>query len=308
MYDNVDISLRKEHCPKADFLKEIPQYLTSITTTGDCPFGSFLIGYLDCLKVKVTEQNVKIYNGSICKYYFGENFSTLSRSNTQQVFEKISDALHQPFKLADITRIDFAQNLIMSYPPKVYYPYLGQAQYYDRLEQNNGIYYINNIRQLLFYGKVYEQTIKNRPIPPLYQNQNVIRYEMRFRRRLGQQLKQPVISAQLLYQDQFFRFMIKKWRNEYLSISKIKNQQNTMKPTGSKKEFLECMANMKIQDIGQSQILALIQEWQQRRAITKKQGYDLRATIIQLGKPTKEDKTDFIIELTKKIKEASIYF
>jgi len=306
MYDNLDLTVHKEVCPKMDFIKSIPQYLTNVSNHGVNQFGEYVTGYLDNLKVSISENRVKVYDSSLCKYYLGDNFKTLSKGDTKRAIEKISDCLQLPFHLANITRIDFAQNLIMQFDEKVYYPYLGEAQYYNRIEQNNGLYYNNQIRQLLFYGKEYEQKVKKQPIPELYKNRNVLRFELRFRKQLREQLKQPEITAGLLSDEVFYSNLVKRWRNEYLAIQKINSKLIKMKPTGSKKEFIEYLALFTILELGQPQVLNKVKEWQESGEISKKQAYDIRTSIKQISKtPMDEKGNDLINEMDRKIKEAA---
>ena len=306
MYDNLDLTLPQTATPGTDFMESIPQHLTDFVSEGNTKYGKYISGYLDSLKVSINQNRVKVYDSSICKYWFGNNFQTLNRGETKKAIEKISDNLHLPFNLANVTRIDFAQNLIMKHDGGVYFPYLGEAQYYSRLEQNNGLYYNNQKRQLLFYGKVKEQREKRQPIPELYKHRNTLRYEFRFRNRLREQLNRPEITAGLLYDEDFYRELVKRWKNEYLSIQKINSKLISMKPTGSKKEFIENLALFSILEAGQPKILNLIKEWQITGEISKKQAYDLRTIIKDLTKkPIDEGGNDLINELTKKITEAA---
>ena len=309
MYDNIDLILNSRSCSEVDFIGVTPQYLTNVINHGNNQIGEYIIGYLDSLKVSITESRVKISNSSLCKYYLGDNFKTLTKGDTRRAIEKISDSLQLPFHLANVSRIDFAQNLIMQYDEKVYYPYLGEAQYYNRLEQNNGLYYNNNKRQLLFYGKEYEQKVKRQPVPELYENRNVLRFELRFRKQLRQQLKQPEITARLLSDEKFYSGLVARWKDEYLSIQKIRSKLINMKPTGSKKEFIENLALLSVLELGQPQILKQVKEWQQSGKISKKQAFDIRTSIKRLSN-TEFDKNsnDLIIELDRKIKEAARYY
>jgi hypothetical protein len=258
MYDNLELTVTKEQSPGTDFLQTIPQYLSIVSNRGENQFGKYATGYLGSLKVNISDSRVKIYDSSLCKYYLGDNFKTLTRGDTKLAIDKISDSLHLPFHLANVTRIDFANNLIMQYNEKIYYPYLGEAQYYNRLEQNNGLYYNNLSRQLVFYGKGYEQRIKRQPIPEPYKGKNVLRFELRFRKQLRKQLNQTKITAGLLYDDTFYGNLVARWKNEYLAIQKINSKLNSMKPTGSKKELLEGLAQYTVLELGQPQILNTI--------------------------------------------------
>jgi hypothetical protein len=94
--------------------------------------------------------------------------------------------------------------------------------------------------------------------------------------------------------------------NEYLAIQKINSKLINMKPTGSKKELAENLALYSIIELGQSQILSKVKEWQISGEISKKQAYDLRTFIKDLTKkPIDETGNDLINELNKKVKEAA---
>ncbi len=309
MYDNLDLTVTKDQSQGTDFLQTIPQFLTKVPNQGVNQYGKYVTGYLDNLKISISESRVKIYNSSICKYYLGDNFKTLTKGDTKRAIEKISDCLHLPFHLANVTRIDFAKNLIMQFDEKVYYPYLGEAQYYNRLEQNNGLYYNNQLRQLVFYGKEYEQRLKRQPVPELYKNRNVLRYEMRFKKQLRQQFNRPEITAGLLYDETFYSGLVTRWKDEYLSIQKINSKLTSMKPTGSKKELAENLALYTILELGQPQVLNKVKEWQESGEISKKQAYDLRTFIKQLSKtPVNEKGNDLMNELDRKVKEAARFW
>jgi hypothetical protein len=194
--------------------------------------------------------------------------------HTKRAIERIIDTLHLPFHLSNISRIDFASNFILQFPEEIYYPYLGETQYYSRLPQPNGLYYNNQLRQLVFYGKEYEQKVKRQLIPELYADRNVLRYEMRFKKQLRQQFKQPEVTAGFLTDETFYSELVNRWKREYLLIQKVNSKLINMKPTGSKKELAESLALYSILELGQAQVLSKVKEWQISNDITKKQAYD----------------------------------
>ncbi len=197
----------------------------------------------------------------------------------------------------------------MKYPESVYYDYLGDAQYYSRLEQNNGVYYNNTKRQLVFYGKENEQKVKGQPIPKVYKNRNTLRYEFRFKKRLPQQLKRAEVKASLLYDEAFYIEMVDRWKDEYFSINKINSIFQNMEPTGSSKAFIDQLASMKIIEFGQVSILKMIKEWQKRGEIDRKQASDLRKKVRTVTKnPGFTFKNEIVSEFDKKVKEAAMFY
>jgi len=304
MYDTVNLFLDYQSYPNCNFIETVPKYLTNIKSWGKNDFGEFVTGNLDNLKVKIKENGVLI-SGSICKFYLGNNFKTLSKGDTKFAIQKISDCLHLHFDEANVYRIDFGQNVIVKYPVNVYFKYFGQSRNYQRLEQSNGLYYNNQQRQLVFYDKTFEQKDKNQPIPELYANSHVLRYELRLKKHLKKHLKYPEIKAALLWDDEFYFKLVKRWKNEYLSIDKV-NISEAMQPTGSKKELLEQLAAMQIKQLGQSNVLNMIKEWQGTGEINKKQAFQLRTCIKEVSKKTFGGcRNEIIQELDDKIKQAS---
>jgi hypothetical protein len=123
---------------------------------------------------------------------------------------------------------------------------------------------------------------------------------------LRQQLKEPEITAGLLTDQGFYNGLVTRWKNEYLAIQKINSKLINMKPTGSKKELAENLALYTIIELGQSQVLNKVKEWQLSGEINKKQAYDLRTFIKELTKtPIDEKGNDLINELNRKVKEAA---
>ena len=305
MYDTTDMYYYKAQSPSINFIEAIPQYLTHVSNEGESEFGEYINGYINTLSVSVTKNRIKI-TGSLCKFYLGDNFKSLTKGDTKRAIEKISDYLHLPINDAHVTRLDIAQNLIMKLPVDDYYKYLGEVQYYKRLEQSNGLYYNNQLRQMVFYGKEYEQRVKKQHIPELYKYRNVLRFELRFLKRLSEQFKLPEITANLLYDEVFYSELVKRWKNEYLAIQKINSSLTSINPTSSTKELIENMALIALLDIGQPKILSTVKEWQNKGLINKKQAADHRKKIKLLSNiPINENGNELITELNKKIKETA---
>ncbi len=312
MYDNIDLSLQREQAGCIDLLAEIPLLLEKTSEHSFNDGESVTIsGFIDNLKVNVTEKRVKIIENSLCKWYLGENFQTLSRGDTKRAIEKMSDLIHLPMQKADVTRIDLAQNFIVKLETPVYYNHLGLLQYYSRLEQNRGLYYNNNNRKLIFYDKVAEYKHKNLPVPEMYQNRNVLRYEMRFTRQLLKQFNTAHLRAEKLYDEQFYINIINRWYDEYKNINKIRNQNNIDFTMIDTKEKLKLQGVLLLihQQGGEIEFYKSISEAQKKGELTKKQAFDLRNLIKEAGKSKLlTSESDVITELDKKIKEAVKFY
>ncbi len=189
MYDTVNMILFKHSCPEINFTNEVPKYLVEINSGTDKRFGRYYMGQLDSLFVKVYDDKVLIKNNSLCKYYLGNNYETLTMDDTKNIIESISDSLHLPFRKAEVFRIDFANNLLMNHEPSLYYSYLGEKPRYKRLEQSDGLYYKIKKTQLCFYDKIKELKQNRHTVPHSLKESKLLRYELRFKKNLKQQFK-----------------------------------------------------------------------------------------------------------------------
>jgi hypothetical protein len=129
MYDTVNLWLPVERAG-IDLLAQIPQYLSGITEHCKEDGQLYISGILGSnYKVNISPQGIS-FKGSLAKYFLPDNFHTLTRSDSERAIEKMADEIHLPMKQAKVTRIDFAQNFIVKYPPEAYYNYLGDCQHY----------------------------------------------------------------------------------------------------------------------------------------------------------------------------------
>ncbi len=312
MYDNIDFSLKTDEAGNVDLLSHVPVLLQNASEHYFNDNSSVAItGYIDSLKVNVTENRVKISDSSLCKWYLGENFKTLSRGDTQRAIEKLSDILLLPIHKADISRIDLAQNLIMKYETPVYYNHLGHLKHYNRLEQSRGLYYNNNSRQLVFYDKIADYKHKGQALPEMYQNRNVLRYEMRFTKQLLKAFNLPCLKASSLYDEAFYIAIIDRWHKSYKNISKIRVLNNLDYSMIKTKEQLKRQALLLLinEQGGELEFCKKIADAQAKGELSNKQAFDLRNLIKEVSQSKiLTCDSDVIVELDKKIKEAVKFY
>lgn len=289
-----------------DFLAETPCHLEDVAEHVFSDGLVVLTGHLGNLKVIVNRYQVKVKDGSLCKYYMGNNFKAMGRKDTQRAIEKLSDTLHLPMSLAAVTRFDVAQNFCTKHPPEVYLNHLGLLKYATRLQEPNGVYYSQTGGRLAFYDKNREQKNKREVIPELYQDRNVLRYEQRYTQRLSKQLGVPEVTGSLLYDNAFYVDVINRWRDTYRQIQKINDVTINYKTMPRIKD----LSNFGLLIYSESRgglenVIAEIKEAQKRGELTTKQAFDHKKAFInayQSGVGTTPN--DAIAELDKKVNEA----
>ncbi len=310
MYDTVFFKLTQNEVNGVDFLQETPCYLNDVSEH-IFKSGVVVSGTIGGLKVAVSPHQVKVKDGSLCKYYCGDNYQTMNRKDTQQAVERLSDELHLPMDKAIITRLDIAQNFIVKYPTDVYLSHLGLLNYAKRLQEPTGLYYHMGYGRLCFYDKNREQRSNNKPIPELYQNNNVLRYEQRYISRIPQRLNVNAVTGASLYNEPFYMDIVKCWRDSYFAIKKINDISLNFDYMKTKKTLCTLgILSLVEQAGGEMEMIGQVNEAQKRGELSNKQAFDLRRAISEACK-VKESVTtpsNAITELDRKVNEATRYY
>ena len=195
MYDSVNLWLPNNKA--GDFnCSKIIQRLSGVTEHSKDDGQVYISGHLNNYRVILSEQGVSL-KGSLAKYFLPDNFHTLTRSDSFRAIEMMADELCLPIQNAIISRIDFAQNLLMDFEPEAYYYFLGDCQHYKRQPQSKSLYYSNGLRQKVFYNKAAEGRAKGLILPDIWFGQNVLRYELRLTSRLPKQLNKSTLIYQI---------------------------------------------------------------------------------------------------------------
>ena len=311
MYDSVFFKLTQAEYSGADFLAETACYLEDVAEHQFSDGLVALTGSIGGLKVSLNRFQVKVRDGSFCKWYLGDNYQTMGRSDTERAIEKLSDTLHLPMSKAVVTRLDVAQNFICKHSPEVYLGHLGMLKYAKRLEEPSGVYYSQADGRLCFYDKNKEQRAKREDVPELYQGKNCLRYEQRYTKHLARRLNVPEVTGGLLFDENFYINLLNRWRDTYKAIDKINDITLNFQAMRTKQELYKMGVLSLIEQAGgQVQMIDQINEAQKQGHLTKKQAFDLRQAVKDASK-IKEGLTvpnEAIKELDKKVMEAVRYY
>lgn len=312
MLDTVNFKLTGADMPHGNFMLEVPCYLDPETVAfHDFSGGQVVTGCVGNLKVSVSDNQIRVKDGSLCKWYLGDNFQTMGRGDVQKAIEKLSDTLHLPMEKATITRLDVAQNMIVEHPPSVYMNHLGMLRYAKRLQEPDGLYYIRKAESLCFYDKIKEQKTRGEPIPEPYKGKNVLRYEQRYAKCFSCQLGVGSVTGALLYDEAFYASLIKRWRDRYKEIGKVNDIVLNLKSMTSKRQLYKISVLSVVERFGgEVEMINQINEAQKCGDLTSKQAFDLRKAVKEACKAgdglTME--SEAIAELDKKIMESAMFY
>jgi len=249
--------------------------------------------------------------GSLAKFVLPSNVYTLNRAKVQQAIEKMSDCLHLNIAAAVVTRVDVSTVIPTTRPPADYYSNLGAKPYYSRLQATQTtLYYSTQKRQLVFYDKTKEAAAKRAIVPPTLADCNLLRYELRFTRRLQKQLKQPQpIQAAALYNPDFYYMLVQQWKQEFDTIQKLNRSttmMETIKTTGDAARGL--FARLLQDGGGQSVIDGYIADLKARKVFANRQYYTrLKNDLNKILQAPIEKQGDLIEELEKAIANVAKY-
>ncbi|MFN7913175.1 MAG: phage/plasmid replication protein [Bacteroidota bacterium] len=308
MYDTLNIWLPAQSIAEVSMLNNTPNLFTNLTQHSKAD-STFFSGHFEGLKASVSNSGLSL-KGSLCKYYLNDNIKTLTRQDTQRAFEKLADTLHLPMSEAVISRIDLAQSFLVNYPAELYYPYLGESNYFKRLVQPSSLYYNNGLRVKLFYNKVAEAKKRRVLLPEIWQDKHVLRYELRYVSRLPQQFNINQVKAKTLFEERFYINLIERWKEEYDAIDKLNHSNINYNKMKKPKDFMNQMAAMYIKSIGQNEVLKLVEQMKANNCFEHKEYYSrLKRDIKKLSKIDEQSKNnELITELTKKIQQATQHY
>jgi hypothetical protein len=220
----------------------------------------------------------------------------------------LSDLLKVSVMKASVTRLDIAHNLIMDYKPELYYPFLGYCNRYKRIIQPKSLYYENTLRQKLFYNKVAECKSRGESIPIELQRKNILRYELRYLKRLNRKFSVEVTPAVLL-SDKFYSGLIEHWAEEYAQIQKIGLVNMNLSKIRSPKDFFKQITASGIQEKGLDSYLNQVDILKQKKVFKNPESYSRLRNDLKsfLSNEDVVDMPELIFELNQKVKMAKAF-
>lgn len=311
MYDTIDFALYHNDASGVNFLEEAPRFFEVKEVRESDDGNPRIIGSLNGLKLSVDARRLKVYGGSICKWWLGDNIKTMTRGDTQRAIEKLSDDLHLPMGRAVVSRIDVAQNFETRFPVEVYLNHFGKFRRAEPLRQPSSIYYMIPGGCLCIYDKVQEMKDKRKPFPSGYNNVNLLRYERRHTDRVARRLDMDVVTASMLYDEAFYIRLLDDWRDSFMAIQKVNDTSLNWEAVKTKKQLYNLgLLALFERTGGQLETRKQIAEAQKRGQLTRKQALDLRQAVddayqVKGGLAVKNDAVE---ELERRVRRAVRFY
>lgn len=222
MYDKIKLWM-----PRTSETPDITPYLNSVEERADKETGEcYTVGNMDGMSVYVRANGISVI-GSLPKFINGENITTIDIHGARAAIQSLSDRLTLPMVDARVTGLEFGRVFVMENEVRRYLDRLGGTSRMNYLRCNeNTLYYRARgktpIKEYAFYDKGAEAREKGMIIPMELEEANLLRYEIRYKGRLCQQLKEPAITAATLIEERFYRKLVEIYRETYSMITKTK--------------------------------------------------------------------------------------
>lgn len=314
--DKIELYLNNMDVSNIDFINETTSYFDVIGKHDYKNDVHVVSGKLGNFTITATDKRLTIGDGSLCKWYLGNNLDPMDRVKIQYAIEKLSDTLHLPINKATVKYFEFGHNFILDNPIQVYYNHLGELRYHKRqqvTDRNNkieGLYYYGSTGMSVFYDKQKEQKQALQFIPEKFQNRNVLRYEQRYKRILPKTFNVDSVIAEMLYEERFFFMVVEKWGENYKIINKINDMQTNYEAIKGIKDLNNLGILKLVEEKGELEMIKLFDEMYSMGKINRKMKADMK-TAIKKACSLESGQTipsEVISELNKKVIEAVQYY
>lgn len=314
MYDKISIWM--DRVIVGDSFPAITDYLDNAKQETDLITNEVrTYGSVEGLKVSLYSGGLYIV-GSLAKYFNGgSNVYPLDRHTTATAIEKLSDALHIDIGGGKVTSIEFGTNFLMLHPVSEYVERLGEMPRLLRVAVTpNSIRYEGTgkkkPRRFAIYDKIADAKIKGMEYPVTMENANLLRYEMRLQGRLPYQLGWPEVNASTLYDTTFYRMMVKRYQDNYFSITKQnKVKTDAMAEIKTVSDAFNVFVARLITQNGQTQIAGFLDELKEAGVFTDRKNYSrLKKKILEVATKANFSVSDELIkELDREIQNCGAY-
>ena len=177
-------------------------------------------GNLRNMHFKIYPHGIKI-NGSLHRYFMGDNLGVFTLDEVRTAFDQLTMESQLNIRDAQIWRFDMACNLKMNQPISTYLELFERGKPRGRYKKaeysGETAKFMNGYRTVQCYDKVAEMKSRKQPIPEDLQDENILRCEVQYKRRVSKQFNTPVTPG-ILCDDTFYSHAIDKWETEFLSI------------------------------------------------------------------------------------------
>lgn len=185
------------------------------------------LGFIKNMAV-LGNDNFLLIEGSIAKYYNGNNIENFDFLSFKSAIDLLSYELNLPLEKGKVCRIDFGQNISLKCSVSEYFDYFIFLEHYHRINRyKTSLRFQNNSYPVnyLFYDKLKYSSGRIKLIKDIDHNyktnaKNLMRIELQIQGRVSQIMKKKNIIVSDLFQPELCKELLKKWFDTYQAIHK----------------------------------------------------------------------------------------
>jgi hypothetical protein len=300
MYDTLRIRSNDTNAQQGiDKLVNVREYFNEQTrlTTWKGQFKGFTIS--------INDYGYSI-EGSLSKYYFGNNLQMLSAGDTETAIEMLNDELDIDLLEGEIGRLDFGFNVELQYPVSNYIKCFREMKYLKKrgVWNEDTLNFKNNSRECVIYDKIKEMKAHGDHIPSGYSNKNILRFEMRLFRCPAKVFGEKHIITSDLFDPEFFQDVFIYVKTQYEAIEKVACPTSALllsHQIHDVRNLTDMLATEAIRHYGLDNILSHLN--QQTNLVNRNTKSRCKRKLVQLCQKYKDSSApDLVTELDEKVK------
>ena len=210
-----------------DLIKESKITIKGIEQNFNASFN--LSNFKITIKFTSNKQPIRLYfNGSLSKFYYGNNLAQLDWNTTKVAIKMLSDNLNVDISKAKLTRVDFGINMNVN---NSVHEYISCLISFPRLDAwkfgNDTIKFLskNGQKTLIFYDKIKEIKHSSKEtfysIPYKYRKTNILRYEIQLKKNLKKMFELDAVYVNSLFDKVIQDIIANIWFDNYYKIIKL---------------------------------------------------------------------------------------
>lgn len=159
--------------------------------------------------------------GSLAKYHLNNNVDILTKEGISQALKQITKDLGIPLQRGTLSRIDIAVCLQVLSAPEDYMKLLTGIKNGYAKNDRGSLYFHRKFHTAIWYDKLNELEEKDHLSYLTYKEKgNLLRYELRFEKKLKQILNRKDVKVYMLHSTSFLSKLAKEWIKNYDMTSK----------------------------------------------------------------------------------------
>lgn len=241
-------------------------------------------GHFENFSIKQKSSGLFI-SGSIAKYIYNQNLFIPSLNEIEKALNDIASSLNFNLNDALVYRIDIGYNFHLKHEVKKYLGSFGELGVFNK-SINNDLETLtystqDNAKQIQFYHKLLEMKHDKKTIPDEYKklSKHILRYELKLRKNLKDELGYDIITANMIYEKHFFKLLVERWYYYYKAIHKINKTRLRSYVLKNQSQMKNALAAHGLNSIGYDSIMNFVD--------THKKDYE-KTTIARIKKMINE--------------------